>query len=389
MDERAGAPLAGVRVLDLTHVISGPYAAQMLADMGADVVKIERPGVGDDLRTVGRYAGREDHEDYFNASNRRKRSVTLDLKSEQGRAQLRALAAVADVVLQNFAPGTAYELGVDAETLRALNPRLVYCAISGFGQSGPLRDRLALDPVIQAMSGVMSVTGDPAGEPMQIGSPLADVIAGMFGAYATVCALRAAERTGIGATIDVSMLESMLAVLGPRMGETLQAGRSPERIGNENPMRVPAGMFRTGDGAWFVFIVQNQAFWKPFCLAIGREAWIDDRRFATMTARVANRAELNALIAEVLAEAPLDAWIERFNAQQVPNAPVYDFREALEQDHIRARGQVLEVDHPHSGTIRLVGPPWHATFAAPALTPPPLLGEHTEDVFAEWLGARR
>ena len=389
MNEQPGPPLAGVRVLDLTHVISGPYAAQMLADMGADVVKIERPHVGDDLRTVGRYAGREDHEDYFNANNRRKRSVTIDLKSPEGRAQVHALATAADVVLQNFAPATAYELGVDAETLRALNPRLVYCAISGFGQSGPLRDRLALDPVIQAMSGIMSVTGAPDGEPMQIGNPLADVIAGMFGAYATVCALREAERTGTGATIDVSMLESMLAVLGPRMGETLQAGRSPERVGNENPMRVPAGMFRARDGAWFVFIVQNQAFWKPFCRAIGHEEWIDDPRFATMTARVDNRRDLNALIADCLAQAPLAEWVERFNAHQVPNAPVYDFREAIEQDHIRERGQVLEIEHPRSGTIRLIGPPWHATFASPPLTAPPLLGEHTEAVLSQWLGVRR
>ena len=209
-------PLTGVRVLDFTHVIAGPYCTMMLADMGADVVKIERPGLGDDLRHVGRYPGREEHEDYFYTVNRRKRSLALDLSVGDDRELAYRLAETADVAVQNYGPKTAQKLGIDGASMRARNPRLVYCALSGFGWSGPLRDRLAMDPIIQAHSGVMSVTGEPDGEPTAIGAPLSDVISGMFAAYAIVCSLMEARRTGIGATIDISMLEAMIATLGPR-----------------------------------------------------------------------------------------------------------------------------------------------------------------------------
>lgn len=379
-------PLAGKRVLDFSHVIAGPYCAMMLADMGADVVKVERRNGGDDLRTVGRYPGRRpDDEDYFYMLNRRKRSIALDLKTPADREVVQKLASQADVVLQNFAPGTAENLGIGADELRAQNRRLVYCAISGFGQTGALRDRLALDPIIQSMSGVMSVTGDPDGPPMQIGAPVADVVAGMFGAYAIVSSLLQAEHTGEGAYIDISMLESMIAVLGPRMGEALQASHQPPRHGNENPMRVPAGLFDCADGRTINFIVQNQAYWAPFCQAVEREEWFDDSRFRTMQDRVKNRKALNELVQNRLMDEPAAVWMERLLAHRVPCGPYYNYLDALNDDHVRERGLILDVEHPVSGKLELVGPPWVSTLEKPELTPPPLLGEHAREVLGDWL----
>ena len=379
-------PLAGKRVLDFSHVIAGPYCAMMLADMGADVVKVERRNGGDDLRTVGRYPGRRpEDEDYFYMLNRRKRSIALDLKSPDDQVVVQQLAAQADVVLQNFAPGTAEKLGIGAEQLRANNKRLVYCAISGFGQTGPLRDRLALDPIIQSMSGVMSVTGDPDGAPMQIGAPVADVVAGMFGAFAIVSSLLQVEHTGEGAYIDISMLESMIAVLGPRMGEALQAAHQPPRHGNENPMRVPAGLFDCGDGRTVNFIVQNQAYWAPFCKALERVEWLDDPRFATMQDRVKNRKALNELVQHRLLDEPAAVWIERLLHYRVPCGPYYNYLDALNDPHIRERGLILNVEHPISGDLELVGPPWISTLEKPELSPPPLLGEHAREVMEDWL----
>lgn len=382
------APLTGVRVLDFTHVISGPFCTMMLADMGADVVKIERPGTGDDLRHVGRYPGRgQDDEDYFYSVNRRKRSIVLDLSKPEGRDLAQRLALRADVVIQNFAPGTAEKLGIGAEELRKLNPQLVYCAISGFGQTGPLKDRVAVDAIVQAFSGVMSVNGEPGGGPLAVGAPIADVAAGMFAAYAVVASLFEARRTGRGASIDVSMLESMIAMLGPRMGETLQAGRQPQRTGNENPMRVPAGTFEAAEGRLLTFISHDQGQWPRFCRAMRHPEWVDDPRFATMPQRVVNREALNELIRQVLRTAAVEEWIERFNAERIPCAPVYDYKQALENEHITERGLVLEIEHPKSGRIRVVGPPWRSTLPEPPLAPPPQLGESTAQVLRDWLEA--
>jgi len=379
-------PLSGVRVLDFTHVIAGPYCTMMLADMGADVVKVERPGAGDDLRHIGRYPGREEHEDYFNTVNRRKRSITLELSNPADRDLCYKLVEQADVVVQNFGPKTAEKLGLGADAIRARNPRVVYCAMSGFGQWGPLRDRLAMDSIIQAHSGIMSVTGDPEGGPMSVGSPVADVISGMFSAYAIVCTLMEAKRTGVGASLDVSMLESMIAVLGPRMGETLQGGRQPDRVGNENPMRVPAGTFKASDGKFVALMSHDQSQWPRLCRALGHPEWIDDPRYDTLSKRVKNRDEVHGMVADVIASRSSAEWDERFAVERVPFAPVNDYHDALSNAHVVARGLVLEVEHEKSGRIKVVGPPWKSTVPAPALTPPPVLGSDREEVLREWLG---
>lgn len=379
-------PLTGIRVLDFTHVIAGPFCTQMLADMGADVVKVERPGAGDDLRHIGRYPGREEHEDYFNSVNRRKRSITLELSNPKDLETCYKLVERADVAVQNFGPKTAQKLGIGAEAIRARNPRIVYCAISGFGQTGPLRDRLAMDSIIQAHSGVMSVTGEPEGAQMSIGAPLADVISGMTAAYSIVATLFEARRTGIGASLDISMLESMIAALSPRMGETLQGGRQPARVGNENPMRVPAGTFKAADGKFVAIMSHDQGQWPRLCRALGHPEWIDDPRFATLAMRVKNREEVHRIIADVIATKTSAEWDAPFAAERVPFAPVNDYHDALTNEHIRSRELVFPIEHPKSGTIRLVGPPWKTSLPSPPLRPPPLLGHDQDEVLEEWLG---
>ncbi len=383
-EPETAAPLSGFRALAFTQVIAGPYCAAMLADMGAEVVKIERPGLGDDTRRITRYEGREAHEDYFYANNRSKKSAAINLTTRAGGEAARELARRADVLIENLAPGKMAALGLGWEEARALNPKLVYCSLSGFGQSGPYRDRVGLDPILQAVSGVMSVTG--SGEPTQIGAPLADVLAGMFSAYAVVSALHAAGREGRGRFIDVSIQDAMVAALGPRMGETLQAGVSPGRYGNANPMRVPANAYRTSDGEYVAVIVQHDGFWPGFCRALGLEEWLEDARYATARSRVAHREEIDARVSAVFASRPMAEWEERLGAERVGFSVVNDYARALDDPQIRHRGLVREVEHPFSGKIRVVGPPWRMSGAQAALRPPPMLGEHTGEVLREWLG---
>ena len=381
------SPLGAFRVLDLTQVLSGPHCTQMLADLGADVVKIEQPGRGDDLRNTVPYAGRAGHQDYFHASNRSKRSIALDLKDSGDRKTAQALAGVADIVVENFAPGTAARLAMGWDDLRALNPRLVYCSISGFGQSGPHRDRPALDPVIQAITGVMSITGAVDGAPVQIGAPLADVIAGIYAAYAILGALHAVRNDGIGRYIDLSMQDAMLAALGPRMGETLQTGLLPTRVANENPLRVPANNYATKDGREIALICQHDRGWPPICRALGCEDLIDDARFADMPRRVANRAALNAIIQDIFRARTADEWRPRLEAERVPYAMVNDYAQALDDPQVAHRGLIRDLDHPESGAIRVVGPPWTMTGPQADPTPPPLLCQHNDDVLRDWLDA--
>ena len=379
-------PLAGKRVLDLTQVVAGPYCTTMLADLGAEVVKVERSGMGDDTRRVQRYEGRENDEDYFNASNRCKKSIELDLKNPEHRDVGQALSTRADVVVENFTPGTAARLGMAWQDLQPLNPRLVYCSISGFGQEGPNRDRLALDTMTQAVTGLMDVTGFADGDPVIMGAPLCDVISGMYAAYAVLGALYTVAQDGQGQYIDVSMQDSVIAALGPRMGEALQAGRSSGRMGNENPIRVPSDTLRTRDERFINITVVNERHWAPFCQAIGCEDLIEDPRFADMPSRIRNRAELKPLLVARFAEETLDYWLARLDAARLPYAPVNDYTQALADPQVAHRGLIHEVDHPQSGGIKVVGPPWITTRGSAPITPPPLLGQHTEEVLGTWLG---
>lgn len=352
-------PLEGVRVFDLTRVIAGPFCTMMLADLGAEVIKIEEPRHGDELRWVGRYKGRDQRdEDYFYASNRSKRSVALNLKDERQLAVAMALIEKSDVLVENFSPGVTARLGIGWDKVSGINPKLVYCSISGFGQDGPSRNRLALDPIIQAVSGVMSVTGDPDGPPLQVGAPVGDVVSGMFGAYAIVAALLSARQTGKGRYIDISMQDAMLAVLGPRMGEALQAGLNPGRHGNGNPMRVPANAYKAADGKYIAIIVQNDNHWPSFCKAIAREDLLVHAEYSTMPGRVMHREELDRLVSDVFLKQDSHYWSRVLNENRVPFSAVNSYLDALKDEQVAYRGLVREVEHPVSGKIRVVGPPW-------------------------------
>lgn len=379
-------PLTGIRVIDLTQVVAGPYCTMMLADMGAEVVKIERSGHGDDLRRTVPYRGREGHQDYFNALNRSKKSVAFNLKDDHDRSLALRLIERADVVVENFSPGTVDRLGVGWQAAQARNARLVYCALSGFGQTGPYRSRPALDPIIQAVTGIMSVTGEADRGPIMAGAPLADVIAGMFAAYAIVNALRLVTPDGGGQYIDLSMQDALLAAVGTRMGETLQAGIAPGRLGNGNPLRVPANTYPTADGRHIALMVHDQEQWLPFCRALGIEAWLHDERFRTMPLRVANRKAMDAAVAQQLALHDAGVWHERFETHGIPHALVNDYAQALDDPQAVHRAIVREVEHPVSGTIRVVGPPWKMSATPTPIAPPPTLGQHTDEVLRDWLG---
>ena len=379
-------PLAGIRVIDFTQVVAGPYATMMLADMGAEIVKIERAGHGDDLRRTMPYKGREGHEDYFNALNRSKKSVALNLKDKKHLEIALGLMGQADVVVENFSPGTVDRLGVGWEVAHRLNPKLVYCSLSGFGQTGPQRNRLALDSIIQAVTGIMSVTGFPEADPVMVGAPLADVISGMFAAYTIVSALRLVSDQGGGQYIDLSMQDALLAAAGTRMGETLQAGIAPPRLGNENPLRVPANTYRTADDRYIAVMVHDQEQWKTFCEAMNKAEWLEDGRFATMALRLEHRKEMNKVVAERIALKDSAHWAVRLTEYRIPYALVNDYIQALEDPQVKHRGLLHEVDHPVSGKIKVVGPPWRMSNTNTEVRSPPTLGQHTAEVLQEWLG---
>ncbi len=378
-------PLNGLKVLDLTQVIAGPYATLMLADLGAEVLKIERPIHGDDLRSVGRYPNRADHEDYFYAINRSKKSISLDLKNKEAQQIAHDLAKVADVVIENFAPGTAHRLGMSWADLKPLNPKLVYCSLSGFGQTGPYSERPALDPMIQAITGTMTVSGEPQSPPTMLGAPLSDVMAGMFAAYSIVGALHAVRDSGTGRYIDISMQDATLAALGPRMGEPLQAGLNPKRLGNQNPLRVPANTYLTKDNVYLSIIVQNDSHWPRFCRALGFDDLLDNPDFKNGAGRVTSRDYLDSRTASRIAKLNYDECATRLEKEKLPYARVKNYIEALEDEQIQYRGLVREVDHPISGKIRVVGPPWIMSGAQAEIQPPPLLGQHYKEILETWL----
>ncbi|HAT35122.1 MAG TPA: formyl-CoA transferase [Rhodospirillaceae bacterium] len=371
----------------MTEVIAGPFCSTMLADMGAELAKIERAHVGDDTRHMGRYKDRgPEDQDYFFANNRTRRSIALDLKQKAHQEIAQALACEADVFVENYAPGKVGVLGLGWDELHALNPKLVYCSISGFGQTGPNSGRPALDPIVQAASGLMSVTGVPDGEPMQIGAPVADAISGMYAAYAIVNAIRVAERDGEGQHIDISMQDAMIAALGPRMGQTLNAHEQPPRVGNANPLRAPSDIYQASDGEYVSIICHNDGFWAGICRALGKPEWEADESLRKIAQRTARRDEVNNMVREVIATGPADEWIEKLDAERVPVSKVYDYAGAHADRQVVHRGLIRDFDHSKSGHIRIIGPPWISTMAEPEFTAPPLLGQHTADVLVDWLG---
>ena len=377
----SGAPLAGVRVLDLSRVLAGPFCSMILADLGADVIKVEELGRGDGTRTIPPLVGGESH--YFLAVNRNKRSLALDLKRPEGRDLALRLAARADVLLENFRPGVMDRLGLGAQVLAAANPRLVTCSISGFGQTGPMRETPSFDLVTQAMSGVMHVNGEADGPPTKLGLPMGDLGGGLWAAIGVLAGLQKRHATGQGSRIDLSLLEGLMGLLGYLGQLYLVGGESPGRVGSSHHSVVPYGRFPVADGH-IVIALHVGNFWRKFCAAIGRDDWVDDPRFRTTAARREHREPLEAMVSEVLRTRTGAEWSEVFARFDIPHGPVNDVGAAIEQEVVRARGFVRTVDHVRAGAVRLLGSPLvFDDFDASRYRAAPLLGEHTREVLGE------
>jgi crotonobetainyl-CoA:carnitine CoA-transferase CaiB-like acyl-CoA transferase len=384
---RADRPLAGVRVLDLTRVLAGPFCSMILGDMGAEVIKVEEPGKGDDTRSWPPFLGGE--ATYFLSVNRNKQSLTLNLKAPEGRDILTRLARKSDVVLENFRTGTMERLGLGYKTLSKLNPRLVYCAISGFGESGPEAARAGYDLVVQAESGLMDITGFEDGPPVKVGTSIADLVAGMSAAHGITLALLARHRTKRGQKVEISMQDAMAALLTYQAGIYFATGTKPSRRGNKHPSIVPYEVFRAAD-AYLTLGVANNSLWERCCAALERPELIKDPRYATETARVQNRDVLVPRLNEILGTRPADDWLKRFEEVGVPAGRIRTVAEVCESAHLKARGMIVTLPHPKAGELRVLGVPvrLHAT-PGKAVTAPPLLGEHTERVLRNVLGFKR
>ena len=370
-------PLADVRVVDLSRVLAGPYATMTLADLGADVVKIEHPAGGDETRTWGPpFAGGESA--YFLSVNRGKRSVALDLKDPEGRDLALDLCARADVVIENFRPGGAARLGLDYETVRQRRPDVVYCTISGFGAREP-RDRAGYDFTVQAESGLMSITGEPGGEPMKVGVAIVDVLTGLNAATAILAALHRRDLTGEGDLVEVSLLDSAFAALVNVAANALLTGEEPPRYGNAHPSIVPYQPFRAADG-WIAVAAANDGLYARLCTAIERPDLATDERYATNEARVRNREPLIGELQAVFAGRSTEDWEGQLLAAGVPAGKIRGVGEALRTGQARTR----RVDHSTAGAVELVGPPFELNSGLlGSSAPPPLLGQHTAEVLAE------
>jgi CoA:oxalate CoA-transferase len=379
-------PLQGIRVLDLTNVLAGPFACHQLAHMGADVIKVEAREGGDLARQLGADAQLNQRlmGVSFLAQNPGKRSITIDLKQPSGKAVFRKLVRTADVLVENFRPGVMQRLGLGYDSLLADKPTLVYCAISGFGQDGPLRDLPAYDQIIQGMSGMMSITGAPENAPYRVGYPVADTIGGITAAFAVASALADRHRTG-GTFIDVSMLEAAMATMGWAVSNHLIGGQAPRPMGNENVTASPSGTFRTGDGLLNIAANKQQQF-EALCRVVGRADLTDDPRFRERQGRLAHRAELKAALEEAMSARPADEWWRLLNQAGVPAGPVYSVAQALEHPQIAERGMVGTFANAPGvdRDIRIVRTGIKIDGEAPRVdTPPPTLGQHSEDILRE------
>ena len=371
--------LEGIRVLDLSRVIAGPYCATLMADLGADVVKVERPGRGDDLR-AWRGSGMSAA---FAAINRGKRGIAVDLQEPEGSKLVFELARRADVIVENFLPGVANKLGLGYAAVSAVNPAMVYVSVTGFGQTGPHARRAGYNTIAQGMSGIMALTGMPGHPPTKVGGSVADLAAALWAFGVANAALAHRLRTGRGQHLDVSLLASTLALLPDPVAHYFDSGQRPPRVGNRNPYLTPAEAFRTKDG-WVQVVIMNPDQYGRFCRALGDESLATDPKLATNDSRVANHDEFRARVERALARDTTVAWVGRFEAEQVAAGPIYEFDEVFEDPQVKHLGLVTEVEQPGYGLARMLAFPVRASATPGAIRrPAPLLGEHTAEVLGE------
>ena len=380
-------PLSGIRVLEFGQIAAGPYTGMLLADLGADVVKVENPNGGDGMRLWPPFVKNEEEEDYsanFSSLNRNKRSICIDFKDKQQLATLRELCLQADVIIENFRPGVLKKFALDYESLSSVHPKLIYCSISGYGQEGPYANKGAFDVTVQAISGLMSVTGEEDGEAVKCGVPVADFAVGLYAAYTITAAVLNVEKGGEGTQIDCSMLGSVLGISALQTSEYFGNKQSPKRLGTAHPRNAPYQGFYGSDKP-FVIAAGNNKLWKEVCEATGLEELFTDPRFVNQTARAKNQKELAALLQKVFSTKPAESWIAEFDQRGVPSAPVNDFSEALASPMAQSLNIVRDLPLPNGSSIPTVGFPVKVKgYEFSVYRKPPLLGEHTNEVLQEW-----
>ena len=393
-DKTPSQSLAGVRVLDLSRVLAGPWCTQTLADLGADVIKVERPGNGDDTRGWGPpflkdREGRDTAEAaYYLGTNRNKRSITIDIATPAGQSLIRDMVAQCDVFIENFKVGDMARYGLDAAALCALNPRLVYCSVTGFGQTGPYRERAGYDYAIQGIGGLMSVTGErddlPGGGPQKVGVAVADLFTGMYATVAILAALRHRDLTGMGQAIDMALLDTQVAMLANLGANYLTTGDAPRRLGNAHQNIVPYQVFEVADGH-IILAVGNDGQYAKFCEVARRRDLAEDARFVRNADRVRHRAILVPLLADVLKQRQKADWLAALEAAKVPCGAINDLAEVFADPHVKERGMTVEVQHPLAGAVPIVASPMKlSSTPVQYRRAPPLLGEHTQELLAEF-----
>lgn len=379
-----GQVLEGIQILDLTRVLAGPFTTMILADMGAEVIKIERPEVGDDARHFGPYVNGESA--YFMSINRNKKSMTINLKHEKGKSIFMQLVKDADVVIENFRPGTMERLGLGYEDLKSINEKIIYAASSGFGHTGPYSERPAYDAIIQAMGGLMSITGPKDGKPTRVGSSIGDIIAGLYTTIGILAALRYREKEGVGQKVDISMLDGQVSILENAIARYFATDKSPKPAGNRHNSIVPFETFGTSDGEIMV-AAGNNNLWQKLCKAIDLKDLAYDERFCTNPLRAKNYSELRPILQNKFKNKDTSTWHEILLSEGVPNGPINDIEEVVNDPQVKARDMIVEVEHPKAGKVKMAGIPIKMSKSQGEIkSPAPDLGEHTSEVLENLLG---
>jgi CoA:oxalate CoA-transferase len=377
-------PLEDIVVLDLTRVLAGPYCAMILANMGAKIIKVERPDVGDDSRSFGPY--KDGQSAYFVSLNRGKKSIAIDLKKPEGKQIIKELTEVSDVVLENFRPGTMKKLGLSYDVLSKINPRIIYAAVSGFGHSGPYSQRPAYDMIAQALGGIMSITGQPGGEPTRVGSSIGDIIAGMFGAIGIISAIYERVFTGKGQIVDVAMLDGQVAVLENAIARYAINGEVPGPIGSRHPSITPFGGFKTKD-SWVIIACGNQAIWERFCQAVNRGDLLEVEEFKTNEKRTENYEKIKPILNEITIQKTTKEWLKIFESASVPASAINTVDKLFNDPQVKARKMIIETEQPGMGKIYVAGNPIKLSTLTEELVtdPAPRIGEHTDEILQSLL----